>query len=195
MAEPTKEELATYAVIGLAVVGVGVGLYLYWQSTQPNPLTGLPQVPAPIIVIPSAAPGVVTVGAPAVLPGQVALTPATAGFVAITGAAPGGTVTPTPTTTTATYSLGINVYTATPATPSLTWSYYAQVNGTPVYPLTLTWDFGDGTGATQTANGILPLQPIQHTYASKGYYLIRLTGRDAAGRIVSVTRTLNLTFV
>jgi hypothetical protein len=53
-------------------------------------------------------------------------------------------------------------------------------------PVTLTWDFGDGSGAATGAS-------VSHTYAAPGTFTVRVTARDGVGNTRSDTRTIQVT--
>jgi hypothetical protein len=73
--------------------------------------------------------------------------------------------------------------TAVPVTAPV--SLKAQsTNGTSGSKLTYSWTFGDGATGTGAA--------VTHTYASYGYYVVKVTARDAQGRQASAQTTLNV---
>jgi len=45
-------------------------------------------------------------------------------------------------------------------------------------PMAATWDFGDGTPVVTTYNNLVSVPPVTHTYASNGYYTVKLTVDD-----------------
>src|SRR5262249_1777394 len=49
-------------------------------------------------------------------------------------------------------------------------------------PITVRWDFGDGSGATGAA--------VRHTYGAPGSYTVMVTVRDAAGNVTTQTRRI-----